>query len=127
MSPELEQALYDRYPLIFAGRHVPPYESGMGWGCMVGDGWHALLDELCSRLQHETDRRGAPQVVALQVKEKFGRLRFRVREASLRQRVWIRRAEGASMHTCDVCGLPGSIIHGPEGGARTRCDQHRSW
>lgn len=126
MSPELEQDLYDRYPPIFVGRHAPPCESGMGWECMVGDGWHTLLDELCRKLQRETVQRGAPQVVALQVKEKFGRLRFRVREASMRQWVWIRRAEWVSMHTCDVCGLPGSIIHGPEGAARARCDAHRS-
>ena len=126
MSPELEQALYDRYPPIFAGRHARPCESGMGWGCMVDDGWYALLDELCSKLQRETDQRGAPQVVALQVKEKFGSLRFRVREASLRQRVWIRRAERASMRTCEVCGRPGLCIYGSESGARTRCEEHRS-
>ena len=126
MSPELEQALYDRYPRIFACRDAPPSESSVGWGCMVGDGWHTLLDALCRELQRETDQRGAPQAVAVQVKEKFGGLRFRVREASLRQRVWIRRAENASMRTCEVCGQPGSSIHGPEGGARTRCDQHRS-
>ncbi|WP_426664471.1 hypothetical protein [Rhodanobacter aciditrophus] len=52
MSPELEQALYDSYPPISAGLQVPPRESGMGWGCMVGDGWHALLDELCGSLLH---------------------------------------------------------------------------
>ena len=50
MSPELEQVLYDRYPRIFACCHAPPDESSMGWGCMVGDGWHALLDELCGKL-----------------------------------------------------------------------------
>lgn len=126
MSPELEQALYDRYPRIFAGRNASPSESCMGWGCMVGDGWYALLDDLCDKLQQETDRRGAPQIVATQVKEKFGSLRFRVREASPRQRVWIRRAERASMRTCEVCGRLGSLIHGLESGARTRCDQHRS-
>lgn len=124
MSPELEQTLYDRYPLIFVGCHAPPCESGMGWGCMVGDGWHALLDELCSKLQRETDQRGAPQVVALQVKEKFGGLRFRVREASLRQRVWIKRAEETSMRTCEVCGRLGLCINGSENGVRTRCEQH---
>ncbi len=101
-----------------------PSESGMAWGCMVGDGWYALLEDLCSKLQRETDQRGAPQAVAVQVKEKFGSLRFRVWEASLRQRVWIRRAGEASMHTCEVCGQPGSRAHGSESGVRIRCDQH---
>ncbi|WP_449428491.1 hypothetical protein [Rhodanobacter umsongensis] len=125
MSPELEQVLYERYPRIFACRHAPPGESSMGWGCMVGDGWHALLDDLCGKLQRETDQRGAPQAVAMQVKEKFGSLRFRVREASLRQQVWIRRAEKASLRTCEVCGQSGRVIHGSECGVWTRCYLHR--
>lgn len=124
MSPELEQALYDRYPRIFANCHVPPRECSMGWGCMVGDGWCALLDDLCSKLQRETDQHGAPQVVAVQVKEKFGSLRFRVWEASPRQRVWIRRAERASLRTCEVCGRPGFCRNASGCGVRTRCEQH---
>lgn len=42
----------------------------------VGPGWRVLVDELCAALQWQTDHNGAPQLVAIQVKAKFGELRF---------------------------------------------------
>lgn len=103
------------YPKIF-----------QGLGVEIGDGWAGLLDELCRQLQDQTDRKGEPQVVASQVKEKMGGLRFYVVDSPLsdRQRDLISDAEARSLKICDVCGTPGSLIKSGYCWC-TRCSLHR--
>lgn len=107
MSPHLSQQLYSIWPSIFAERALSRDDSAMAWGIACGDGWFPLIDALCRCLQRETDD-GAPQVVARQVKEKLGRLRFHVGfaagDASPRQRAMIGMAEELSSRVCDTCG-----------------------
>lgn len=106
MSPELENKIYEKYPKMFADRNKSPQETCMCWGLEVGDGWYDLIDTLCEaltytfttsiRIDEEDGKRlgieptswsgdptpkyyfkvEPPQVVADQVKEKFGSLRF---------------------------------------------------
>ena len=123
MTPELDRLLCARYPRIFAERHLSPRETCMCWG-FPGDGWFSLIDTLCSQLQALTARHGEPQIVATQVKEKFGRLRFLVHEASPAQHKAIAAAELMSASTCEVCGEPGQLI--TDGNYRTRCARHRN-
>lgn len=96
----------------------------MGRGFEVGDGWYPLIDLLCRALQQETGCRGAPQVVACQVKEKLGSLRFRVRHASERQRAMIALAEAVSTRVCDVCGVAAWPGHATDATGAPRCRQH---
>lgn len=105
MNSELEQKIFDKYPKIFGDRTKPMNETCMCWGLEVGDGWYDLIDVLCEALTYtystsiEVDEEDgkrlgvnpynfkdqktsyyfqvkAPQVIAEQVKEKFGTLRF---------------------------------------------------
>ena len=76
MKTELTNLLYERYQKIFDLRQRS--ESRMSDGFACGDGWFDLVDALCEQIQFETDKNCAPQVVATQVKEKFGTLRFHV-------------------------------------------------
>ena len=106
MSPELEQKIFNEYPNIFKDNTKSPQETCMCWGLEVGDGWYELIDVLCEALTYtfttsvEVDEEDGkrlgiepsrwkgedkgryffkvepPQVVADQVKEKFGTLRF---------------------------------------------------
>ena len=105
MSPELEQKLFAKYPKIFRDANKSPQETCMCWGLDCGDGWYNLIDVLCCALtytyttslevsEEDGKRLGIqpysykdgrvmyffkiepPQVVADQVKEKFGSLRF---------------------------------------------------
>ncbi len=122
MKQELDELLCTRYPLIFAERNRPITESCMGFGFSCGDGWFTLIDTLCARLQFETDRNGAPQIVASQVKEKFGGLRFYVRSATEQQCGMIDMAESLSAHICEVCGHPGRVL--VHGAVITRCPDH---
>ena len=122
MTPELDRLLCARYPQIFAERTQSPHETCMCWA-FPGDGWFSLIDTLCAELQVLTERHGEPQIVAVQVKEKFGRLRFFVLEASPAQHLAIAAAELMSVAICEVCGEPGKLIAGNN--YRTRCEHHR--
>ena len=70
------QDLILKYPKIFKNVSKTEMESCMAFGIECGPGWYTLLDELCSALQWDTDYNNYPQVVADQVKEKYGTLRF---------------------------------------------------
>ncbi|MCX9157774.1 hypothetical protein OPU71_16745 [Niveibacterium sp. 24ML] len=124
MSPELDARLCARYPKIFADRHRSVQESCMGRGMDCDDGWFNLIDVLCGALQYESDHNQAPQVLAAQVKEKFGTLRFYVRGANDQQRGMIRMAEAMSARLCEVCGRPGGVFASETGYVSTRCAAH---
>jgi hypothetical protein len=100
----LQQQIFAKYPKMFGDRTKPMTETCMCWGLEVGDGWYDLIDTLCQALTTSTytyvhvdeedgKRLGIepynyggensyyfevepPQVIATQVKEKFGTLRF---------------------------------------------------
>lgn len=71
-----------------------------------------------------------PQVVASQVKEKYGGLRFYVEGASEAQWAVISFAEALSEHICEVCGTTKNIGH-TRGWVSTLCKDcakgHPSW
>lgn len=60
--------------------------------------------------------------VAMQVKEKFGTLRFYVGGASEQAYHYIEFAEALSARTCEECGAPGQTRG--SGWVRTLCDRH---
>lgn len=123
MDTELQEQLFQRYPAIFAERTLPDTETAMCRGIEAGNGWFHLIDGLCARLQWETDHNGAPQVVATQVKEKYGTLRFYRHESSEAQSAMIELAVELSGRICDVCGSPGASVN--VGRIRaTRCAAH---
>lgn len=62
------------------------------------------------------------QVVAIQVKEKFGGLRFYYSGGDEYIRGLEKMAEAMSYRTCEKCGAPGKPTEG--GWIRTLCDEH---
>ena len=85
----------------------------------VGAGWALLIENLVNDLfQLGWDG------VVLQVKEKFGGLRFYVGDGnhtqSIQQR--ISQAESASYKICEICGMPGTLRRG--GWLKVLCDEH---
>jgi len=107
MSPEHEQRLRARFPLIFrkvrrAGGGPAPIQA---WGIACGDGWYDLIEPLCTILMWPHDRvaeysdnadpeklnsaleRERKRVPALlQVKQKLGGLRIHVHGGDRRVR-----------------------------------------
>lgn len=122
MREELDELLCKKYPKIFADRNKPMTETAMCWGFECGDGWFDLIDNLCSSIQNHIDYNHAPQIVAEQVKEKFGSLRFYYRggDEKISGMVW--HAENLSGKTCEVCGAAGKTRG--RGWYYTACDAH---
>lgn len=90
-----------------------------------GDGWTDLLVDLCKKIQAHavTLPEGATQdIVALQVKEKYGTLRFYLSVHDDTLENLVKEAEERSACTCETCGKPGTLR-----GAMwmyTACDEH---
>lgn len=125
MNQELDDALCAKYPTIFTERHGSPQDTSMCWGFECCDGWYTLIDTLCAELQAETERNGAPQVIARQVKEKFGSLRFYTNSGlSERQNAMIDFVRALSQRTCEICGAPAQRLHTGRCVA-TRCELHQ--
>lgn len=102
MSPELDKQLCEKYPKIFKNRHSNPKDSCISFGIECDDGWYNIIDMLCLaasnaystciyidaedgiKLGLEPNAYNKeyyfgiepPQVIADQIKEKFGSLRF---------------------------------------------------
>jgi hypothetical protein len=78
-----------------------------------GEGWYELLDNACGLIQSHIDYEisknkdidaEAFQVIATQVKEKFGGLRFYVNHSDKYITGVINFAESMSYNICEVCG-----------------------
>ena len=104
MKQELQEKLFEKYPKIFQDKDKSMRETCMCWGIETGDGWYAIIDHLCETLQNDIDKNGCPQVVAAQVKEKFGGLRFYVNGATNEQYNLIHFVESLSYKVCENCG-----------------------
>lgn len=107
MTPELSKKLFDKYPKIFSDTNF------FGFEC--GDGWYNLIDVLCQELGKD------PSFKAVQVKEKFGGLRFYAIGASSKAFDFIDFAEKLSYRICEQCGCPGKVRSG--GWIRTLCEK----
>lgn len=108
MRQALDDLLCQRYPEIFIDRHADKTETGMCWGFCCDDGWFELIDSLCAAISIHVNAGTSPPVVARQVKEKFGRLRFHFCGGNDEIRRLARLAEDLSETTCENCGRTGA-------------------
>ena len=102
MTPFKTKALFEKYPGLYQGRFDPPSKSSMCFGFECGDGWFDLIDRLSAEIT-DID----PDVRVMQVKEKFGGLRFYVDSAPDEVYELITDAEERSFSICERCGSPG--------------------
>lgn len=123
MKQEYDNILCNKYPEIFTHRHNK--KQPIYWGFECGDGWFELIDRLCgiiqNRIKYSPDTQ---QVVALQVKEKFGSLRFYYRGGDDYIRGAVELAEFYSGRICESCGNKSSIQN-INGWFTTRCENCR--
>jgi hypothetical protein len=129
MKQELDEYLCKVYPKIFANRYKDMTETAMCWGFDCGDGWFQILNQLCNNIQHHLnwkneDSEVVAQVVADQVKEKFGTLRFYYTGGDDYISGLVSMAESMSGVTCEECGAPGES--GGSGWITTLCETHRA-
>ncbi len=82
MKLDLEKQLVTKYPKLFSDYGEDMKDTPLAFGFECGDGWFNLIEALCGSIQSHCDfiNRIYPpiqiQAVAVQVKEKYGSLRF---------------------------------------------------
>jgi hypothetical protein len=103
VKPELDAALVRDFPHLYRDRHGDPSKTSMCWG-FPGDGWEPIIRRLSENLEPVARETG---LRAVQVKEKFGGLRFYVSAGGVRS--VIDAATEESYRTCEHCGAAGSI------------------
>ena len=114
-----DQEMQEYFPKVF-----PKIFSGKYGGIAVGTGWFDILNSACQLIQSHLDwKPDVPQVVAEQVKEKFGGLRFYVQGGDEYTQGVIAMAEMMSGKVCEECGAPGAS--GGNGWISTLCPTHR--
>ena len=140
MNEKLQSDLVKAYPNIFKNIGGDKTVTCMHWGIECNDGWYDLIYCLCHSIQrhcqiqntryiHETDKyeflvEGDPeyvQVVAAQVKEKLGTLRFYVDGGDAATGAMIQMAETMSGRICELCGSPAKTNR-ESGWLHTTCD-----
>jgi hypothetical protein len=111
MNEKLEEQLYQRYPSLYRKKFL--------YGFSCGDGWYTLIDVISELLtKHDQG------IYAVQVKEKFGGLRF-YHNGGDNYTSGVRRvAEMLSNHICEVCGAQG-FLNRNVGYWSTLCAEHR--
>lgn len=123
MKAELDAALVRDFPLLYSDRNAAPQATCMCWGFECGDGWEPLIRALSAKLEAaiaalpEADQ---PNYKAMQVKEKFGTLRFYLTMGSDEMFAACDEAEAHSAETCEGCGQLGKRRGG--GWIVTECD-----
>ncbi|WP_439598761.1 hypothetical protein [Falsiroseomonas sp.] len=104
----LEQLLFQRYPALYVRRHLPLTESLMAQGFTHGDGWFAIVDVL-SNLGRQDVQRTDRYLIATQVKQKFGELRFRMKDLDdYMHSAWV-MGERYSLCVSEFSGRPGAL------------------
>jgi hypothetical protein len=81
-----------------------------------------VTQEMIDEAKAKMDEEASKVPVAVQVKEKFGGLRFYVQAATDKHYNYISFAESMSYRTCEECGAPGKRY--TDGWHRTLCDIH---
>jgi len=127
MSPDKDKALCEKYPEIFKDRYGDMRTTAMCWGFDCGDGWYNIIDTACAQIENRAYNNRLNNVkfhpvVATQVKEKYGTLRFYISGGDDYIDGIIAMAEAISANTCETCGSPGKLRGG--GWLRTLCDHH---
>jgi hypothetical protein len=113
MNPRYDYILSRSFPNLYRDRHGDMRETAMCWGFECGDGWVGILWQLSRTLENEIlklDPKDRPDVRAVQVKEKFGTLRFYMSGETPEMSKAIRLAEDLSEHTCERCGRYGVVM-----------------
>jgi hypothetical protein len=111
------------------------YPSIIKCGLECREGWVWLLDRLCAGLLWDIEKNGYPPIEVIQIKEKFGGLRFYTQSPAFGttadvetiqhqrgvQDGRIRMAESLSYYICERCGSTEDVSTTQRGYIQTLC------
>ena len=141
MTEDLNNKLTAKFPKLFTGFQRPNGEGYYPFWFECGDGWYTLIEELAKDIQYHVDHQNESytykvergeakeedrpdyQVRAVQVKQKFGGLRFYINRGCEYIDGMIAFAESMSYKICEHCGNAGKT--GGDGWIYTFCDPCR--
>ena len=118
MNKKNTETLLKDFPKLYRQYYLPMTETCMCWGFDCDDGWFDLIYELSKKLKI-----ASPNTEAVQVKEKFGGLRYYFTSTTEEGAKLIRNAEEKSYHICEVCGKKG-VLREDLPWMRTLCLKH---
>ena len=127
-----DEELGCKYPILLQNLHGNPRTTCMAWGFEISPGWYGIVDDCCYELERLNQHwsTSGNSVVADQIKEKFGELRFYFSADNPvlwdEAREIIRCAEYRSEMTCCICGESGRTQR-HDGWYGTWCDDHVPW
>lgn len=124
MRDELENKLVRDFPNLYKQYNDIPTETCMCWGFECDDGWFGLIYELSKKISIID-----PNVQAVQVKEKYGGLRFYVGSVSMdtADEIFdlINEYENKSYEICEMCGTTEDVTTNEHGWVLTLCKKCR--
>ena len=124
MNPENTARLFERFDHLYRGRHLPDTQNLMGYGFQCGDGWFELSYELSEQIEAYCQQHPeAAELIAVQIKQKFGELRFHVCPLVPAIQQMIEQARVQSRQTCERTGKPGEMCRDPNGYYQTLCPE----
>lgn len=132
MNRELEKKLTEDFSFMIAKNtwtgKICLDEEGktFGFPCSYGDGWYQLTHDLCRELTDLYIANGInPDIIEMiQVKEKFGGMRFYTGSLLDGGHDIIQKYEDKSYEICEVCGEAGELCRRGSW-YMTLCDKHR--
>lgn len=131
MKEELENQLAKDFPFMLA-RNVWSGElcldddgNTYGFPCEYSDGWYQLTHDLCQELSdlYVVNNCNPSEIIMMQVKEKYGQIRFYTGGLIEGAHDIIYKYEEMSYEVCEICGNAGTLcIKG--GWYQTLCKKH---
>ena len=115
MNKKVDTYLVEKYPKIFINRYENMKDTLMCFGFDHNDGWFFILNQLCYSIQSYIDNNNSyrnnkiPQVVATQVKEKFGILEFYYTGGDDYIDGMVSLASHMSTSICEYCGTTENV------------------
>lgn len=120
MKKELQEILFEQFPKLYSQRHLSKQETCMSIGICCGDGWFDLLKNLSLELTEYCN-----DIEAVQVKEKFGGLRFYVNKHDEKISEIISKFEKMSYSICRECGKENDNKISYRGQSCSLCNKNR--
>ena len=124
MNRRYTLTLVGQFPRLYRGWYSSDPHRSMTYGFECGDGWFRLLYTLSQQIEAYCQQHPeAAELIAVQVKQKFGELRFYVCPLVPAIQQMIEQARVQSRQTCERTGKPGEMCRDPNGYYQTLCPE----
>ena len=86
-----------------------------------GKGWDSIIEPLVRYVQHYNETHKKKKIDIVQIKEKFGGLRFYTHGTTKKLDAMVQAAENKAYQTCELCGSKEDIGQTADGWITTCC------